>query len=58
MKQQQPEKSKAGFHLKLELVSSSEQSSPALKWAVALVALLVGSPSLVKLVEWITKGVG
>lgn len=58
MKRQPPEKSKAGFHLKLELASSWEQSSSTLKWVVALVAVLVGSPSLVKLIEWIAKGVG
>lgn len=58
MDQQHPEKNKAGFRLKLELVSSSEQSSSALKWVVVLVAILVGSPSIVKLVEWLTKSVG
>lgn len=58
MKQRQPEKAKAGFHLKLELISSSEQSSSALKWVVALVVVLAGSPSLMKLVEWIARSVG
>lgn len=58
MEQQQSENNKEGFRLKLEVESSSEQSSSMLRWAVALVVVLVGSPSLVELVRWVVKGVG
>lgn len=58
MQQHQPENNKEGFRLKLEVESSSEQRSSALRWVVVLVIVLVGSPSLVELVRWVVKGVG